>query len=317
MDRYGDSDGDGFLEYRRRADGGLTNQGWKDSEDSVFHADGSLASPPIALCEVQGYAYEAKVKTARLAKLLGYHQQAEDLLHAAHKLRARFHQAFWCEKIQSYALALDGDKKPCAVRSSNPGHCLFTGIALPEAAVRIRDELCGDGFFTGWGIRTVASSEALFNPTSYHNGSIWPHDNALIASGFARYGFRDAALHVLGALFDASQFMDLSRLPELYCGFHRRHGEGPTLYPVACNPQAWSSASVFLLIQSCLGLRFEPAAPRVIFDNPRLPAAIERMEIKNLKVGTGVVDLSLICHERNVAVSVGHRVGKVQVGINQ
>jgi glycogen debranching enzyme len=315
IDRFGDCDGDGFIEYRRKADGGLSNQGWKDSEDAVFHADGRLASPPIALCEVQGYAYEAKVKAARLAKALGYHQQAEDLLQAADQLQTRFHQAFWCEDIQTYALALDGDKKPCRVRSSNAGQCLFTGIAQADAAARIKDQLTSDAFFTGWGIRTIASSEALFNPTSYHNGSIWPHDNALIAAGFARYGFREPALRVMDALFGASQFMDLNRLPELYCGFHRRRGEGPTLYPVACNPQAWSSATVFSLIQTCLGMRFDSSASKVVFDNARLPPAIERMEIRNLKVGSGVVDLILLRHEHKVAVSVDNRVGKVEVGI--
>ena len=315
IDRSGDLDGDGFVEYRRRATGGLGNQGWKDSEDAIFHADGSLAESPIALCEVQGYVYEAKVKCSRLAKILGYRDLAEDLDQAAQRLKTRFHQAFWCEDIQTYALALDGEKKPCRVRSSNAGQCLFTGIAQPEAAAHIRGLLSSETFFTGWGIRTIASTEALFNPTSYHNGSIWPHDNALIAAGFARYGFRDAAVRVLCALFDASQFMDLNRLPELYCGFHRRRGEGPTLYPVACNPQAWSSAAVFSLMQTCLGLRFETSAARVLFDNPRLPPSIERMEISKLRVGPGEVEVSLVRQESNVAVSVGHRVGQIEVGI--
>ncbi|HVM50583.1 MAG TPA: amylo-alpha-1,6-glucosidase [Candidatus Acidoferrum sp.] len=315
IDQYGDLDGDGFVEYRGQAKGGLANQGWKDSEDAIFHADGTLASPPIALCEVQAYVYEAKVKCSHLAGVLGHHELAEDLRKAAHRLRSRFHQAFWCEDIQTYALALDGDKRPCRVRSSNAGQCLFAGIAQPEAAAHIKDQLTGDTFFSGWGIRTVASTEALYNPSSYHNGSVWPHDNALVAAGFARYGFREAALRILTALFDASRFMDLNRLPELYCGFERRRGEGPTLYPVACNPQAWSSAAVFYLIQSCLGIRFDTAAARVLFDNPRLPPAIERMEIKNLKVGSGAVDLTLIRQERNVAVSVGHRIGKIEVGI--
>ena len=313
IDRQGDCDGDGFVEYRQRAAGGLNNQGWKDSQDAVFHADGKLAAAPIALCEVQGYVYEAKIKIARLAEVLGHSEQAAELWRAAASLKTRFHEAFWCEEIQTYALALDGNKQPCRVRSSNAGQCLFTSIAQQEAAGRIKAGLLGDAFFSGWGIRTIASSEVRYNPMSYHNGSIWPHDNALIASGLASYGFKKAALRVLTALFDASRFMDLNRLPELYCGFSRRRGEGPTHYPVACNPQAWSSAAVFCLIQAALGLRFETSEQRIYFDNPRLPECLERLDIRNLKVGSGVVDVSLIHHEGDVGVNVRHRLGRVEV----
>ncbi len=313
LEHDGDCDGDGFVEYHQRAEGGLNNQGWKDSQDAVFHADGSLAPAPIALCEVQGYVYEAKLKAARLAELLRHRDQAETLRHQAQVLKARFHEAFWCDDLQTYALALDGNKRPCRVRSSNAGQCLFTRIAQPHAAATIKEGLLSDRFFSGWGIRTIASSEALYNPMSYHNGSIWPHDNALIGAGFAAYGFRHSALRVLNALFDASMFMELNRLPELYCGFPRRPGEGPTLYPVACNPQAWSSAAVFCLVQACLGLRFDTSAERVYLDNPRLPACLERMDITNLKVAAAVVDISLIRHAQDVAVNVRHREGKVEV----
>jgi len=232
---------------------------------------------------------------------------------AAETLKTRFHQAFWCEDIQTYALALDGNKQPCRVRSSNAGQCPFTGIAQPQAAARIKTGLLGDAFFSAWGIRTVASSEARHNPMSYHNGSIWPHDNALIGAGLASYGFKKAALRVLTALFDANLFMDVNRLPELYCGFPRRHGKGPTLYPVACNPQAWSSAAVFCLIQACLGLRFDTSAHRVYFDNPRLPECLEKLDIRNLKMAPGVVDVSFTRHVEDVAVNVRHRAGKVEV----
>lgn len=313
IDRYGDCDGDGFVEYRQRARGGLNNQGWKDSQDAIFHADGTLAPDPIALCEVQGYVYAAKLKAASLADVLGRGEQAAALRQQAHELKARFHESFWCADLQMYALALDGQKRPCRVRSSNAGQCLFTGIAQPEAAEAIQAVLLSERFFTGWGIRTIANSEVRYNPMSYHNGSVWPHDNALIGAGLARYGFKKAALRILAALFDASMFMELNRLPELYCGFPRRRGEGPTLYPVACNPQCWSSAAAFYLAQACIGLRFDTSAERVYIDNPRLPQCLDQLDITHLKVAKSVVDISLIRHAEDVAVNVRHRAGKVEV----
>jgi glycogen debranching enzyme len=313
IDRYGDSDGDGFVEYRQRATGGLSNQGWKDADDAVFHADGTLPVAPIALAEVQGYVYEARLCAARLAEALGFHERAGQLQRASERIKAQFHKAFWCEDIETYAIALDGNKEPCRIRSSNAGQCLFTGIAQPDAAARIRKGLLSEIFFGGWGIRTIPTSEARYNPMSYHNGSIWPHDNALIACGLARYGFKEGALRVLSALFDASQFMDLCRLPELYCGFRRRRGEGPTLYPVACNPQAWSSAAVFYVLQACLGLRIEAARDRVYFDNPKLPESIQQLEIKDLKAVSGAIDVTFIRHDEDVAVNVRRRSGKVEV----
>jgi glycogen debranching enzyme len=315
IDTHGDCDGDGFVEYCRHASGGLSNQGWKDAEDSVFHADGKLPAAPIALCEVQGYVYEAKQCAAQIAEALGRHEQAESMRQSAQCLKAQFHQSFWCEEIQSYAIALDGDKKPCCVRSSNAGQCLFSGIAREDSAAKIKNGLLDSIFSSGWGIRTIPTSEIRYNPMSYHNGSIWPHDNALITFGLARYGFKDAALKVLSALFDASKFMELHRLPELFCGFRRRNGEGPTLYPVACNPQAWSSAAVFFLLQACLGLRVEAMRERLYFDNPHLPESIQQLEIRNLKVGSGSVDVLLVRHEQGVAVNVLRRVGKVEVSV--
>jgi glycogen debranching enzyme len=313
IDSYGDLDHDGFVEYRQRASGGLVNQGWKDANDSVFHADGSLPDPPIALCEVQGYVYEAKLRAAEIADLLGYAARAGELRTQAEHLKRRFHDSFWCEQIQSYAIALDGSKQQCRIRSSNAGQCLFTGIATPEAAGKIKDLLLSGSFFSGWGIRTIPNHEARYNPMSYHDGSIWPHDNALIAWGLARYGFKDAALRILDALFEASRFMDSNRLPELYCGFRRRRGEGPTLYPVACNPQAWSSASVFLVLQACLGLRLEAARARVHFENPHLPQSLQELKIHDLKVDSGSVDVSVVRHENDVALSITRRTGKVEV----
>jgi len=250
IDRYGDSDGDLLIEYARHSPQGLLHQGWKDSHDSVFHSNGSPAEPPVALCEVQAYAFGAKRSAARLARALGHTADAAALEAEAEALRERFEDAFWCDAIDTYALALDRDKQPCRVRTSNAGHCLFTGIAEPARARRVAAALVDEASFSGWGVRTVATGEARFNPMSYHNGSIWPHDNALIAAGFARYGLKREAAKLFSGLFDASVFFDLHRLPELFCGFRRRAGESPTLYPVSCAPQAWASAAVFLLLQS-------------------------------------------------------------------
>ncbi len=315
VDDFGDADGDGFVEYRSRASGGLSNQGWKDADDSVFHSDGRIPAPPIALCEVQGYVYEAKLRTAQLADALEYRHLAERLFQGAQRLKTRFHDAFWCEEIQSYAIALDGEKKPCCIRSSNAGQCLVTGIASQDTAARIKDSLLEKSFFSGWGIRTIPTTEARYNPMSYHNGSVWPHDNALIAYGMAQYGFKDAALRVLDALFDASQHVE-NRLPELYCGFRRRNGEGPTLYPVACNPQAWSSATSFFLLQACLGLRIDAIHNRLYFDKPHLPNTVPQLEIKNLKVGSGTVDVQLTRHEKECGCKCPepHRQGRGHCG---
>src|SRR4029077_10457068 len=200
-------------------------------------------------------------------------------------------QAFWCDDLSTYAIALDGRKQPCRVRTSNAGHCLFAGIATQEHARRVATMLTEETSFSGWGIRTVASSEARYNPLSYHNGSVWPHDNALIASGFGRYGFRNLAGRIMLALLDVSSTMDLHRLPELFCGLERRIGEGPTLYPVACSPQAWSAATPFLLIQACLGLKIEGARNRVVFERPCLPEGIPQLSIRGLRVGSASVDL--------------------------
>jgi len=291
IDRHGDSDGDGFVEYARRTPAGLVQQGWKDSKDSVFHADGTLAAPPIALCEVQGYVFDAKRKISALARARGEEVLARQLEAEAERLRARFEEAFWCDELGTYALALDGHKRPCRVRSSNAGHCLFSGIASPDRARRVTETLLAPESFSGWGIRTLAACEHRYNPMSYHNGSVWPHDNALIAAGFARYGLSGAATTVLSSLFDASRFFDLTRMPELFCGFHRRPGDGPTLYPVACAPQAWASAAVFLLIDAVLQLRLDPVAETACIAASDLPHGLDFMAFENLELAGGRVDL--------------------------
>ncbi len=317
IDSYGDLDGDGFVEYVRRSGTGLGNQGWKDSEDSIFHEDGTLASPPIALCEVQGYVYEAKEKAARIALALGRDREAERLRREAGALREAFLRSFWCEEEGVYALALDADKRPCRVRSSNTGHCLFSGIASEGHARSIVEGLMDEDFFTGWGIRTIASGQARYNPMSYHNGSVWPHDNALIASGMARYGFKEEAMRVLAGLFDASLFLDLHRLPELFCGFKRRRGEGPTLYPVACDPQSWASGTAFLLIQACLGLSIQAPDKRIYFNSPVLPPFLQRVTIKNLRVGKAALDLVFTRHEQDVGINVVRKEGEVEIVIRK
>jgi len=313
MRRFGDRDGDGFLEYGRRRADGLRNQGWKDSDDAVFHADGRPAEPPIALVEVQAYAYDAFRQGARLARALGRNGLADELEKEARGLRERFEAAFWWEQGGTYALALDGGKRPCLVRASNAGHALAFGIAPAERADRVAALLVGEDFFSGWGIRTLARGEARYNPMSYHNGSIWPHDNALIAAGLARYGHKDKCLLVLGALFDAARHMELRRLPELYCGFRRRPGEQPTHYPVACDPQSWAAGAVFLLIEAALGLAVDARRNRISFHQPVLPESIERLFIENLAVGASRLDIVLERYERDVGINVRRNTGGTEI----
>lgn len=314
MENYGDCDGDGFLEYSRHASKGLVQQGWKDSDDSIYHADGSPAEPPIALCEVQAYAYEAYNLAAEMADVLGEPARAREWRARASDLAKAFDRAFWLDDLGTYAIALDGAKRPCAVRSSNPGHVLYCGIAPPERAARIAEGIMSPAGFNGWGVRTIFSGEPRYNPMSYHNGSVWPHDTALVAAGLARYGYREDALSILSGMFDASLFLDLHRLPELFCGFDRRPGQAPTLYPVACLPQAWASGAVFMLLQACLGMSFSPGgAPQVLFDHPRLPMYINRLWIKGLRFGTMSLDLAIRRHGSDVALHIERREGDVGV----
>ncbi len=315
IDEYGDQDGDGFVEYHRQSANGIVQQGWKDSNDSVFHADGSPARGPIALCEVQGYVYAAKLAAAEMADRLGKADLARRLQREAENLRQRFNEYFWSEELGTFALALDGDKRPCLVRTSNAGHALFTGIALQQYAERCARTLLAPASFSGWGIRTVAEGEPRYNPMSYHNGSIWPHDNALIALGLARYGLADQLLRLITGLFNASIFMDLHRLPELFCGFPRQPDQGPTLYPVACSPQAWAAGAVFMLLQACLGIHFSPDKPQISFIHPVLPDYLDFLRITNLRVGDGVVDLALRRHPHDVGISVLRKEGDIEVAV--
>jgi glycogen debranching enzyme len=313
IDESGDPDGDGFVEYARRSRDGLANQGWKDSHDAIFHADGTLAEGPIALCEVQGYAFAARIAGADLAAVLGFYDRAAALERQAETLRQRFELGFWCEDLGTYALALDGAKRPCRVRTSNPGHCLSTEIVAPERAARLASLFLDPISFSGWGLRTVAAGEARYNPMSYHNGSIWPHDNALAAYGLARYGFKEEALRIFAGLFDASLNMDLYRLPELFCGFERVPGSSPTLYPVACSPQAWASGAVFLLLDACLGLDIDAPGRRVRFHRPLLPPFLDEVEITGLRVGEASLDVVLRRHQHDVGIDLVRRDGALDV----
>jgi glycogen debranching enzyme len=315
IDGPGDPDGDGFVEYARATEQGLSNQCWKDSVDSVFHADGRLAEGPIAAAEVQAYVFAAKQHAARLARQLGHLERAAVLESDAETLAARFERAFWCPEIGMYAEALDGAKEPCRVRTSNAGQVLLAGIAGPDRARTVAAALMGPDFFSGWGIRTVSRREVRYNPMSYHNGSIWPHDNSLIALGFARYGCKQAIERVFKGIFDVATYMDFRRLPELFCGFQRAPARGPTLYPVACSPQAWAAATPFSLLQASLGLELDPAARQIRLRNPHLPAFLDNVVLRNVGVQEASADLAIRRRGDDVSLHVIEIRGSIEVSV--
>jgi glycogen debranching enzyme len=317
IDTYGDRDGDGFVEYYRMSADGLTNQGWKDSCDSIMHADGTLATGPLALCEVQAYVYAAKQGAAMLAAALGKDEQAATLAIEAEELRAAFEAKFWIEKLGTYAIALDGDKRPCRVCSSNAGQVLFCGIAAPERAQILAGTLLTPEMFSGWGVRTLSADAPRFNPMSYHNGSVWPHDNALIALGLSRYGLKRGVSAIFEGLFDASAHMDMMRFPELFCGFPRRRGMAPVLYPVACAPQAWASVVPFALLQACLGLEMDCARREIRFYNPQLPKFMEEIRINDLELDNASVNLRLRRRGAHTEVAIVSQKGNIAIKITQ
>lgn len=318
IDRYGDADGDGYVEYQAKGARGLVQQGWKDSHDSVFHADGSLADSPIALCEVQAYVYAAKIAAARMAAVLDNQQLSDKLIREARDLQRKFERDFWDESLGAYVLALDARKNACRVLTSNAGHCLWAGIASEERAAQLAQTLLGDHLFSGWGIRTVGGNEIRYNPMSYHNGSVWPHDNALVAAGLARYGFRKKAGRLLLSLMETSTFMELNRLPELFCGFHKRSGvEGPTLYPVACSPQAWAAGAGYLCLEACLGLSFAGGENRLRFSSPWLPEFIQELRLNRLQVGSALIDLLIHRSANRVVVEILNADQSVDVQVEE
>ena len=311
MDRRADAQG--FITYQRSTEAGLANQGWKDSHDSISHADGTLARGAIALCEVQGYVYAARRAGAAIARRLGDHGRAAALDARAEHLRQAFEARFWCERLRTYALALDGEGRQCQVRSSNAGHLLFTGIAGPARAREVAEGLMQPRLFTGWGIRTLAADEARYNPMSYHNGSVWPHDNAVIALGMARLGLQTETARLFDGVCAAAGAMALRRLPELFCGFNRRPGQAPTSYPVACAPQAWAAATIPAFVQASLGLSFDPAARVVRFDRPDLPRSIDTLTLRRLALGDARVSVLVRRTPDAVTLSVIDRLGDVEV----
>lgn len=311
MRDHGDVTGDGLIRYQRGADTGLSNQGWKDSEDSIFHTDGRFPKGPIALLEVQGYAYAAWEAMADMAALTGDDRQGE-WAGRAEAVRTQVEDRFWMEDEGFYAIALDGDGEQCRSIGSNAGHLLFTGLPSPERAKRVTKRLLGSAFRSGWGLRTLATGQARFNPMSYHNGSVWPHDTAMAAAGMARYGERRAVALLLGEIYASATHFHL-RLPELFCGFERQPGEPPIAYPVACLPQAWAAGSVFLMLQSALGISIDAVKGVVEIEDPVLPAGIDRLNVSNLQVGDGVVDLSFQQLGNHTVVVPKRREGPVSV----
>ena len=307
IENYGDVDKDGFAEYIHKAANGLTNQGWKDSFDSIMYKDGDFCRPPIALCEVQGYVYAAKKYASFLANELDEKEYAKKISLQAKAIKQKFNEVFWDDKSGIYVLALDAEKKPCRVLSSNPGQCLFTEIIKAKNAKKLVHALFSPDLYSGWGIRTLGANEIRYNPMSYHNGSIWPHDNALIAFGLSKYGFQKEALQIMQSLFEASLFIDLQRLPELFCGFDRRRNEGPTAYPVACSPQAWSVGAVFLLFQSCIRIHIDALRKTVVFDKLILPEYIDYASVKNLKLNNSFCEFEMRRYKDDVGLNVMHK----------
>jgi glycogen debranching enzyme len=316
IDDSGDLDGDGFIEYQRRSKRGLLNQGWKDSGDSIRNLDGTVAEGPIALAEVQGYVYAARRGMARLARHRGERELAVRLDAAAEALQAKFDDAFWLPDSRFYAIALDGAKRPVASITSNPGQALWTGIIPGRRHAAVAERLLAPDMFSGWGIRTFAAGQIGYNPVGYHTGSIWPHDNAIIAAGLKSTGAADAANLLAGRLVEAAQWFPDLRLPELFCGFAREDVGVPVAYPVACQPQAWSAAAPFFLLQTMLGLHADAAAHRLELLRPNLPDWLGKLTITGLPVGKDSVDLLVHRWRGGTSAELLGRRGEIEVVIH-
>jgi glycogen debranching enzyme len=290
IDRYGDRDGDGFQEYQTRSTQGYENMAWKDAGDAVMYPDGSPVKGPKALCELQGYVFDAKRRLADAAEYLGDAARAAQLRQEAATLQARFEEQFWCEDLGYYAYALDGDKQAVKTIASNAGHLLWSGIVRPERAERVVRRLMAPDMWSGWGIRTLSEQHPAYNPFSYQNGSVWPHDNGIIAMGFKRYGFAKEAGMIARDISEAGSYFRFHRLPELYAGVKRTTGTFPVQYLGANVPQAWAAGSVFHLLRAILGLDADAQHKQLIVD-PVLPKWLPDMTIRNLRVGKAVVAL--------------------------
>jgi glycogen debranching enzyme len=313
VETYGDPDGDGFVEYLRTSPRGLANQGWKDSHDSVVHVDGKLAEGPIALAEVQAYVYLAMLRLADVYEALGDGGRAAALRARAASLKAAFNERFWVESEQYFAMALDGDKRPVATITSNPAHGLYCGLVDPDKAAPLARRLLAPDMFSGWGVRTLSKSAVAYNPMSYHNGSIWPHDNAIIGAGLKRYGFAKATNRLATAMFEMAVTVDDMRLPELFCGFTRRSPNRPVAYPVACSPQAWAAGAPFLLLQAMLGISADAPANILNVSKPQLPGWLNSVELHDLRVGRSTISIVFQRHGETTGFSLLDKDGDVRV----
>jgi glycogen debranching enzyme len=315
IDRYGDRDGDGFVEYERRSERGLVNQGWKDSSDAIRDRTGKQAVAPIALAEVQGYVYDAKRRMAKLARVRGDDVMAARLDDEAAELQRRFEAAFWVEDQRYYAMALDGEKRQADAIASNAGQCLWSGIVSADRARDVIDHLLRPAMFSGWGIRTYAADQPGYNPIGYHTGTVWPHDTSLIASGLKRYGFDDASNRLVGQVLEAAQHFPESRLPELFCGFDRVEVRSPVPYPVACSPQAWAAGASFLFLETMLGLRAHADRNELELWHPHLPDWLTKVTLNDLRIGEGSVDLLFHRWRGTTSAEVLRKVGDIAVTI--
>ena len=316
MLRSADAHG-GYLTYARRSPRGLVNQGWKDSHDAIMHASGHLAEPPIALAEVQGYQYAALLAAADLVEALRVPDRAPALRERARRLRDRFEADFWLPDEAYYALALDRAGQPCRVITSNAGHLLWTRLISESRAHIVARRLMADDMFTGWGVRTLARGERLYNPMSYHNGSVWPHDTAIAAVGMRRYGFADPFITLSTGLFEAVLQFENMRMPELFCGFPRVDGYGPTQYPVACSPQAWAAGVVFMLISAMLGLSPDAADNQLTLNRPRLPGWLAWIELRGLQLRTSRMTLRASQGQDGAAIEMLSRDGDAELVVRR
>lgn len=315
LEDYGDVDGSGYVSYEKRSAKGLVNQGWKDSVDAIVNPDGTLAYPPIALVEVQAYVYAAKERLSRVFADLGREELARRLDQEARDLKVRFNQDFWLEAENFYAIALDGFNKPVATVTSNAGHALWAGIVDLDKAQHVVNRLLTNDMFSGWGIRTLSSRAPRYNPMGYHLGTIWPHDNSIIAMGFKRYGFEDEVNEVATALYDACRAFDYYRLPELFCGMPRTRYNVPVRYPIACSPQAWAAGSMLQLLQAILGLNPNAPEEELSIVRPRLPNWLDRIRLSRLTVGNSKVDLIIHRRDARTEVDIAGIEGKLKVSV--
>jgi glycogen debranching enzyme len=313
LDKYGDRDGDGYVEYARRSEGGLDNQGWKDSRDGIVHADGTLPEAPIALVEVQGYVYDAWLQVARVARALGHTDVATELERKAAELKERFNRDFWMEDEGTYAVALDGNKEQVRSVTSNAGHCLWSGITDGARANRVVHRLLAPDMSTGWGIRTLSSKNPAFDPIGYHTGTVWPHDNSLIAHGMKLRGFDAEANRVVDQLGLSGAFFAAGRFPELFCGFSRDDVPVPVEYPVACRPQAWATGATLLMLRSYGGIHADAPNRTLYIVRPTLPFWINRQDVIGMRVGGARVDLAFNSHEGVTGCQVLRKDGELDV----